>query len=239
MSHFFQRSLGIALAAAILPAAALAQQAVVNTGANVRAGPGVNYPVVAQLSAGVSVDVNGCVTGYEWCDVTVSNGDLRGWIFARNISSPYQGQPVPLANYGATIGIPLITFAIGSYWGSHYRDRPFYGEPRYWGGHRPPLPPRYSHRPPDHRFEHRPNHRPNYRPDHRPGWDGGHGQRPGGHRPPPHQVHHPDGNHHGRPDGAHGRPGQQVHGNRGHHAQPGGGRPPGGHSGGHGGRRHD
>lgn len=139
MSTLKMRSLGIVVAAIAIPLAAVAEPSVVNTGANLRAGPGANYPVVAQLRPGVTVDVQGCTAGYQWCDVLLPGGGLRGWVFARSLSAPYQGQPVPLTNYGATIGIPLITFAIGTYWGAHYRDRPFYREPRYWGGRPPPL----------------------------------------------------------------------------------------------------
>jgi uncharacterized protein YraI len=160
MATFSLRSLRIALAVAVLPAVAMAQPSVINSSANLRAGPGPNYPVVAQLRPGVPVDVAGCTAGYHWCDVVLSGNGLRGWVFARSLSSPYQGQRVPLANFGANIGVPLISFSIGNYWGSHYRDRPFYREPRYWGG-RPPPPQFYG------------------RPEHRPEWRGDEGHRHG------------------------------------------------------------
>ncbi len=182
-----------ALCIAFLPAAAQAQparQAVVNTGANLRAGPGGNYPVVAQLAPGTYLDVAGCTAGYQWCDVVLPGG-ARGWVYAAGLSYPYQGRPAPVAQYGAAVGIPLISFAIGNYWGAHYRDRPFYGDRRYWGGH-PPPPPRYVQPrppPPPHWVGGpRPDPRPHFRDggppqfrgdDHRggPGPRGPHGDR--------------------------------------------------------------
>lgn len=208
MSTITLRSLGIVLAAAVIPAVAMAQQSIINTSANLRAGPGASYPVVAQLRPGVPVDVAGCTAGYQWCDVVLPGNGLRGWVFAQSLSSPYQGQRVPLANYGATIGVPLITFSLGSYWGSHYRDRPFYREPRYWGGHRPSLPPTHFYG----------------RPGSRPGWHGGPAQH---HRPAP-------GWHGGeRPHGWQGRPDHRPGG--GNHY---GGRHGGDRRGAHGGSRH-
>ena len=218
------RFLGTLLAMAVAPAAAIAQQAVISTGANLRAGPGPGYPVVAQLNRGVAVQVAGCTDGYQWCDVLLPGGELRGWVVAQSLAYPYQGQPVPLASYGATLGVPLVTFAIGSYWGAHYRDRPFYREPRYWGG-----------RPPQAYYG-------------RPGWDGGHGgPQPGWHGGPSYNGRPPGarwgGDH--RPDGLQGRPDYRPGGGGEHGREPGrsgvGDRGDGGHHGGgsanHGGYR--
>ncbi|XAH23951.1 SH3 domain-containing protein [Xylophilus sp. GW821-FHT01B05] len=215
----------LALAALLLPAAAQAQQAYTNTGVNLRAGPGASYPVVVQLAPSTSLNVQGCVAGYQWCDVVLPDG-LRGWVYAQSLSYPYQGRPVPLAGYGATIGIPLVTFALGSYWGSYYRDRPWYGEPRYWGGRRPP-PPQHNWHPPG-RPPHMGGGGPGWnRPD-RPhgGWDRpGGGQRPGGG--------HPGGGPRpgGGQGGGHGGGGHDG-GRHGGDRHDGGGR--GGHGGGHG-----
>jgi uncharacterized protein YraI len=98
--------------------------------ANLRAGPSRDYPVVAELPAGLSVWVDGCINGYQWCDVTV--GPDRGWIYAGNIIYPYQGARVPLLNYGAVIGIGIIAFSVGDYWDNHYRTRPWYPQRQNW-----------------------------------------------------------------------------------------------------------
>ncbi|SDE14061.1 SH3 domain-containing protein [Paraburkholderia lycopersici] len=99
------------------------------------AGPSGDYPVVSELGPGVPVTVMGCVSDYSWCDVTVPG--LRGWVYGGYLSYPYEGSYVPLTNYGAAIGLPIVTFSLGAYWGSFYRDRPWYGEQGRWA-HVPP-----------------------------------------------------------------------------------------------------
>ena len=117
--------------AAMLPVAALAETAYTNTTVNMRAGPNAQFPLVAAIPAGLPVYVNGCVAGYTWCDVTV-NGQDRGWIYADYLSYPYQNQPVTIISGGATIGLPIVTFSIGNYWDSYYRQRPWYGNRANW-----------------------------------------------------------------------------------------------------------
>ncbi|MEX3785398.1 SH3 domain-containing protein [Paraburkholderia sp. BR14374] len=186
----------------ILPGVASAQsQAYTNSGTNLRAGPASDYPIVAQLPGGVPVTVMGCLSNYQWCDVATPN--LRGWVYASRLSSPYQGYNMPL-NYGAALGLPILAFSINDYWGNYYRGQPWYGQRSRWARHAPPPPPRpgAGHPP------------PNWRPS--PGHVGG---RPPGGSPP--------GNAGGRPPGAQqggggGRPpGGGPQGG-------GGGRPPGG-----------
>ena len=129
-----------ALAAAIaLPLAAAAQQAIVSGGGNLRAGPDTSYPLVAELAPGTPATVMGCTSGYGWCDVVVP-GDLRGWLHSSRLDYVYQGVSVPMLNIGAAIGVPIISFTLGTYWNNYYRDRPWYGQPHWWGGRRPPPP---------------------------------------------------------------------------------------------------
>ena len=59
------------LAVALVPAAARAEPAVTTQDVNMRAGPDASYPRVATLGRGVTVDVVGCVEGWQWCDVIV------------------------------------------------------------------------------------------------------------------------------------------------------------------------
>lgn len=116
------------------------------------AGPSDAYPVVSELGPNVPVTVMGCVDDYSWCDVALPG--LRGWIYGAYLSYPYQGAYVPLTGYGAVIGLPIVTFAVGAYWGSFYRDRPWYGDRDRWahepqpGRGRPPEPQRYHGGPP-------------------------------------------------------------------------------------------
>jgi uncharacterized protein YraI len=167
------RALLCGAAAALTPLLADAQQAQTAKWAHVRAGPAREYPLVLQLPPNVPLQVQGCLSDYSWCDVIAPDNN-RGWIWGGNLIYPYQNSGVPVLQYGATIGLPIVTFALGSYWGSYYRGRPFYRDQPRWDGwarqHRP------SFRPPP------PPHRPDFRPP------GGPGVRPGpppGVRPPP------------------------------------------------------
>ena len=140
MKQHLVRCMYAAASLLALPAVASAQsQAYTNITVNVRAGPASDYPVVTQLPGGVPVDVMGCISNYQWCDVAGPN--LRGWVYAARLSYPYQGSNVPVMSYGTVIGLPIVTFSIGTYWGNYYRGRPWYGQQSRWAHHPPPPPP--------------------------------------------------------------------------------------------------
>lgn len=134
-----RRATATALAAvvfALSPGVVRAQPpAVAAKSVNLRAGPGRDYPLVLRVGAGTPLAVQGCTAGYAWCDVVVP-GSYRGWVYAGNISYAYRQQRVPLLEYGAAIGLPIIGFSLGSYWGDYYRNRPFYRDRDRWE-HRP------------------------------------------------------------------------------------------------------
>jgi uncharacterized protein YraI len=164
-----------------MPFAASAADGYTTGNVNLRAGPDVGYPAVDMLPVGTPIDVQGCTPGWEWCDV-VGNGN-RGWIAGNYIQYMYNNQPVLVPAYGSQIGIPIVTFSIGAYWGRYYSGRPFYRDRARWYSrpmpHRPPPPP--LHRPP----VRPPGNRPG--PGPRPPGNGG-PQRPNpgqGNRPPP------------------------------------------------------
>jgi uncharacterized protein YraI len=125
------------------PAAFAQEQAVTSQPVDLYAGPSGDYPVVSEIDQGAPVEVMGCLSDYSWCDVVVPG--LRGWVYGGYLTYPYQGGYVPVQNYGAVIGVPVVTFVLGTYWGSFYRDRPWYGERDRWA-HVPP--PGYGGRPP-------------------------------------------------------------------------------------------
>jgi uncharacterized protein YraI len=235
---------GLSVAAGLLalPGMASAQsQAYTNGGTNVRAGPASDYPIVTQLPSGFPVTVMGCLGDYQWCDVAAPN--LRGWVYASRLSSPYQGYNMPL-NYGAALGLPILAFSLNDYWGNYYRGQPWYGQRTRWARHAPPPPPRpgAGHPPPNWRPSPGP---PGGRP---PGHAGGRppGGPPPGHAdgrpqggpPPGHTGGRPPGNVGGRPPGNAGGPqGGPPPGRAGGRPpgvgeQGGGNRPPGGHQGG-------
>ncbi len=156
MNRIAQRWLAVGAFALALPLAASAQQAFARNTVNLRAGPAGNYPLIATIGAGQPFEVLGCTSGYSWCDVVMPDG-LRGWVYAQSVDYAYEQRRVPIATYGAAIGIPLVTFAIGSYWGNNYRDRPFYDDRRYWGNRTPPRREDGWQRPVPPRAEWRPN----------------------------------------------------------------------------------
>ncbi|CAG9214153.1 SH3 type 3 domain protein [Paraburkholderia sabiae] len=181
------------------------------------AGPAQDYPIVAQLPAGQPVSVYGCVGGYTWCDVEIPQA--RGWVYGGDLTYPYQGSNVPLMTYGTAIGVPLITFSLGSYWGHYYRERPWYPDRSRWEHHAPPpnRPPPPAHPPPPPQGANRP---PPASPPPEPApqpLGAEHGHRSGPVQPPPGQ--------HGEP-----RPGQPPAQNPNQGARPAG--PPPGQMGG-------
>ena len=125
-------------------ASASAQIAYATKPANVRAGPGREYPRVAQIPPGAPVEINGCVDDWTWCDV--SFGPDRGWVWAGNLEYPYQNRRVLIISGGPIFGLPIVGFEVGPYWDRYYRGRPWYRRRSYWIG-RPPPP----HGPPGYR----------------------------------------------------------------------------------------
>jgi uncharacterized protein YraI len=112
------------------PSLAAAQDAVVTADLNMRAGPSTSFPVVDVIPESAPVDVHGCLGGYSWCDVS-SQGN-RGWVSASYLSYAANGSYTPLIEYTSDVEIPIITYSVGSYWDSYYRDRPWYGRRAIW-----------------------------------------------------------------------------------------------------------
>ena len=106
-----------------VPLAASAADGYTTGNVNLRAGPDAGYPAVDMLPVGTVIDIQGCTSGWEWCDV-VGNGN-RGWVAGNYIQYMYNNEPVLVPAYGAQIGIPIVTFSIGAYWGRYYSGRPF------------------------------------------------------------------------------------------------------------------
>jgi uncharacterized protein YraI len=128
---------------------------------NLRAGPSREFPLVAVLPAGTQVQIYGCTDDWLWCDIDA--GPSRGWLYARHLESSSGGRRVVIFGHGPTLGLPIVTFSLGTYWDTYYRGRPWYGRRSYWIGR--PLPP-HRPRPPHYRPPTRPPHggRPPARP---------------------------------------------------------------------------
>jgi uncharacterized protein YraI len=135
-------SIATALVLAV-PSIASATNGFVTDDIHLRAGPAWDFPLIADVPSGTPISVLGCTSGWQWCDVLVY-GD-HGWLPGNAIRTNYQGQRAPIIVYGARIGVPIISFNIGTYWDSYYRGRPFYRERERWyrrPAWRNPPPPR-------------------------------------------------------------------------------------------------
>jgi len=81
----------IAAVALCAPLLASAGEAFVVADIGLQAGPDTEYPLIEELSAGTTVSVEGCIAGWTWCDVVVSNGD-RGWVPGTFLEEIYGGK---------------------------------------------------------------------------------------------------------------------------------------------------
>ncbi|MAM11678.1 MAG: hypothetical protein CML23_14700 [Rhizobiaceae bacterium] len=174
----FITSTGLALAATLFAVQAEAQSvnAYATTSVNLRAGPSTSYPVVTVVPAGAAIANNGCLADYSWCDVSYAN--YRGWLAARYMKVPYQGQRQVLTpGIAFATGIAVTAFS-QSYWNNYYRGYPWYGA---WNRYPPPPPPRPYRPPPGWRAPPGWGGPP-------PGWRPPPGYRPGWGAPPPHAA---------------------------------------------------
>jgi uncharacterized protein YraI len=129
MKHMYRRIV-FALFVATLPLAAVAQQVFTLRDVDVFAGPSSEYPPIAELPPGTSVQLAGCLSDWSWCDVLFAND--RGWVYAGDLGYPYQGDRVVIIEYGPRLRLPVVTFSLQTYWSAHYSARPWFRERDVW-----------------------------------------------------------------------------------------------------------
>ncbi len=101
------------------------------TNVNLRAGPGIDFPVVETVPNRAWISILGCLPDYRWCDVFFDGN--RGWMRAIYLAGWYEGYYYPLRDYAPQLGYPVVSFDIEAYWDAYYRRRPFYAERARWG----------------------------------------------------------------------------------------------------------
>ena len=121
----------LALASLAAPQAAHARQTKAFTVqiSGLYAGPAPDYPQLERLTPQTSVNILSCLPDFGWCDVA-ANG-FRGWMNARNLSIMVDGYGRPVPVVGSTVGVPVSRFALGPYWMAHYRNQPWFDDPRF------------------------------------------------------------------------------------------------------------
>jgi len=133
MKPFITAAGAALIAMTLMPATASASSSgYVTTNLNVRAGPGTQFPAVAVFPTGSRVIVIGCTRGFGWCDVSARG--IRGWVSGSFLEVAHQNRRVRAPSVGAQIGLPIISFQIGSYWDNHYRGRSWYSQRSRFGG---------------------------------------------------------------------------------------------------------
>ena len=108
---------------------ASAQEAYTTGDVNMRAGPGSRYPVVTTIPEDRQVYIHGCLSNWDWCDVSWRRN--RGWVFSDYLEALYRNRRVDFDEYRTYVDIPFVSFGFG-YWDRYYRDRPWFDDWDHW-----------------------------------------------------------------------------------------------------------
>lgn len=98
------------IAALLLTGAAQAQtmQSTAWTDLNLRAGPGVGYPIVGVIPANTAVDVAGCLAEASWCRVMV--GGVDGWASGDYLTTVVADAPMAIYPNREQIKVETLTY---------------------------------------------------------------------------------------------------------------------------------
>lgn len=146
---------GLIFGGLALPATAQTQiyvspgsQVHIRAGAQLHAGPGVEYPGVEYVRFSATAHLHGCLSHYEWCDVSTSTS--RGWVPAYALAVLQNQRFYDFTQSRNWYAYPIITFVFDRYWHDHYRSRDWYRDRHRYRHHhggnrdnRPGVDPRF------------------------------------------------------------------------------------------------
>ena len=75
---------------------------------NIRSGPGPQYASVGFIANGESTDVNGCLQGSKWCQVSYDG--VTGWSYSDYLTADLSGQAVVLTERYSDVGLATVTY---------------------------------------------------------------------------------------------------------------------------------
>lgn len=128
MKHLI--SAGIILGSLIFSIPAHATDAYTSARVYLRAGPDGGYPVVELLERGEKLNLIGCLSSREWCEVRTRDKE-RGWVYASYLEGVSKGGRVTfITNYGNNVDI--VVYEPVYYWDSYYRHKDFYKDRDRW-----------------------------------------------------------------------------------------------------------
>lgn len=87
---------------------AQAASATATTDLNIRSGPGPQYASIGFIATGKSADVQGCLQGSKWCQVSY-NG-TSGWAYSDYLTADLSGTAVVLTDRYPDVGVPVVTY---------------------------------------------------------------------------------------------------------------------------------
>jgi uncharacterized protein YraI len=96
---------------------------------SLRAGPNVDFPLVERIRSQAPLEIRGCLSDLEWCDV--SGRGSRGWVPAQDIGYTSRNRVMSPMEYSSGHEIPTVSFDYG-YWDSNYRTRSWYRDRAKW-----------------------------------------------------------------------------------------------------------
>jgi uncharacterized protein YraI len=74
----------------------------------IRSGPGPQYPTVGFIAIGESADVDGCLQGSKWCQVSYDG--ITGWSYSDYLTADLSGEAVVLTERYSDVGLATVTY---------------------------------------------------------------------------------------------------------------------------------